>query len=220
MTMPPILNRILIAAILPLTLATAAPAEVPDTNSYWKNFAAAEKEAKHHLDDAMQSCRGKNDLEAQAILKEWQSSLQKDKYPGSDFNPCNGSGSLVADKTTVAAISGRAVKMIEKGTVQTEWDFRARTVKLWFGGDLISLSIGPISVSVLNASLAPHGAQKQFDRISEEQIISGLEAFWRSAHEHYPNHSMYEIALQVITGRNEGREMLYDFIRCGRSLCS
>jgi len=206
-------------ALLSAFLLKAACAEIPDTNSYWRNFAAAEKVAKRHLDGAMQSCRAKNDLEAQAILKEWQSSLQKDKYPGSDFNPCSGSGSLVADKITVAAQNGKATSLTEKGAVKTEWDFLARTVKLWFDGDLISLSIGPISVSVLSASFTSPDAQQQFAGISEERIISGLEAFWRSAHEHYPNHSMYDIALQVITGSKEGREMLLDFIRCGRSLC-
>ncbi len=119
----------------------------------------------------------------------------------------------------IVASDGRALKLSGKGVFQSEWDFQDHTVKFEYNGDLISLSISPISVSVLNASLGSHGARKQPVRLREKQIISGLESFWRSAHDRYPNHSMCDVALQVVTGKDEGREMLLDFIRCGKSIC-
>ena len=211
------------AALLLAASATTVAAQVPDTNSYWKNFTAIEKQAKRLLDGALQSCRGRSGAEAEAALKKWESSVQPEKYPGSEFNPCSGSGTLVTGKTTLVASNGIAIRLSESGPLQTEWDLRARTLKLWYGGDHISLSINPISVSILRTSLVFSNAQGQYlpatATISEGQIISGLEAFWRSAHDHYPNHSMYDVALQVITGKDEGREMLLDFIRCGKSLC-
>jgi hypothetical protein len=211
------------AAILVASLATNLAAEVPDTNSYWKNLAAIEKQAKQLLDGARQSCRGRSGAEAEAVLKEWKLSLQKFKYPGSEFDPCSGSGTLVVGSTVIAASNGRALKLTEKGDPQTEWDFRVRTVKLWHDGDLISLSISPISVSVLRASLGSFGAQPKSRLpaadISEALIIGGLETIWRAARDHYPTHSMYDVALQVITGKDEGREMLLDYISCGKSIC-
>ncbi|MBC7964136.1 MAG: hypothetical protein H7Y05_14480 [Steroidobacteraceae bacterium] len=211
-----------VAALLG-TLATTVAAQVPDTNSYWKNFTVIEKQAKRLLDGALQSCRGRSGAEAEAALREWKASLQPEKYPGSEFNPCSGSGTLVTGKTTLVASNGIAIRLSENGPLQTEWDLRARTVKLWYGGDHISFSINPISVSLLRASLVFSSTQGQYlpatATISEGQIISGLEAFWRSAHEHYPTHSMYDVALQVITGKDQGREMLLDFIRCGKSIC-
>lgn len=210
------------AAALVACLATAATAEVPDTNSYWKNLAAAEKLGKRYLDEARQNCRGRRGGEAEAALNEWKSSLQPAKYPGSDFNPCSGSGTLLASKISIIASNGRALKLTERGNLHTEWDFRKSTVKLWYGGDLIVLSIRPISASVQKASLASFGSQPKSappSEISEARIISGLEAIWNSARNLYPNHSLYDVAQQVITGKDEGREMLLDFIRCGKSIC-
>ena len=79
-----------------------------------------------------------------------------------------------------------------------------------------------ISASVLNATLASFGSQPQSAPpayISEAQVIKGLEAIWHSARDLYPNHSLYDVARQVITGKDEGRELLRDFIRCGKSIC-
>lgn len=210
-------------ATLVACLATVVSAGVPDTNSYWKNLAAAEKLAKRHLDSAMQSCRGRSGADSEAALKEWNDILQPGKYPGSEFNPCSGSGTLVIGRISIAASEGRAVKLSESASLKTEWNFRVRTINLWIGGDHISLSVSPISASVMKASLGSFTAQGKSGAsaaiISESRIISGLEAFWRSAHEHYPKHSLYDIALQVITGKDEGREMLLDFIHCGKSIC-
>lgn len=206
-----------------VSLTTIVSAEVPDSNSYWKNLSAAEKIAKRYLDGAMQSCRGQSGADADAALKEWTATVQPGKHPGSDFNPCSGSGTLIVGKFTIAASDGRATKLSENGSLQTEWNFRTRMVNLWIGGDHISLSVSPISASVLYVSLGSFGAQKKTaasaTNISEGLIISGLETFWRSAHDHYPKHSLYDVALQVITGKDEGREMLLDFIRCGKSIC-
>lgn len=210
-------------AILAACLVTRVNAEVPDTNSYWKNLSAAEKVAKRYLDDAMQSCRGLSGVEAEAALKNWNTVLQPTRYTGSEFNPCSGSGTLIFDRIRIAASDGRAIKLSENASLQTEWDFRARTINLWFGGDHISLSVSPISASVVKASLGSLTAQGKPGTsaaiISEERIVSGLEAFWRSAHVHYPKHSLFDISLQVIIGKDEGREMLNDFIRCGKSIC-
>lgn len=210
-------------ALITTISSTAASASVPDTNSYWKNFSSMEKLAKKHLDGAMQTCRGRSGADAEAILNVWNASTQAKSYPGSEFNPCNGSGTLVVGQTSVVASNGRAIKLSYRDHLHTEWDFRARTVKLWYSGDLISLSVSPISVSILNASLGSFGSHGQSGpattSINESQIISGLEAFWRSVHDHYPTHSMYDIAQQVITGKDEGREMLLDFIHCGKSIC-
>lgn len=211
------------AATLAIAPAVTVSAEVPDTNSYWNYLAAMEKVARRQLDGAMQLCRGRSGADAEAAIKEWTETVQPGKYPGSDFNPCSGSGTLVTGKFTVAAANGRAAKLTESGALHTEWNFAARTVSLWFGGDHISLAVSPIAVSVLKASLWSADVRPQAgapkDGISESMIASGLEAFWRSAREHYPNHSMYDVALQVITGKDEGREMLLDFIRCGKSIC-
>lgn len=212
-------------ALLATGLAASASAAVPDTNSYWKNLAAIEKQARQHLDGAMQACRGRSADQAASTLKEWEASQRSGKYSGSSFDPCSGSGTLVIGKTSIEASNGRASRLTESGDPQVEWDFRTRNVNLWCSGDMISLSINPISVSIQRASLvfseAPvrSGPAKPLAVIDENLIISGLEAFWRSAHEHYPNHSMYDVALQAITGKDEGREMLLDFIRCGKSLC-
>lgn len=210
-------------ATLVACLATVVSAEVPDTNSYWKNLSAAEKVAKRYLDGVMQSCRGRSGADAEAALKEWNAAVQPTKYPDSEFNPCSGTGTLVVGNTSIVAFNGRAIKLSEGGSLQTEWDLRAHTVRLWFGGDHISIAIAPISVSIQRASLGFFNARGQSGfsetSISESLIISGLEAFWRSAHDRYPNHSMYDVALQVITGKDEGQEMLLDFIRCGKSLC-
>lgn len=218
-----VLTAMAAGVILAACQVSGASAEVPDTNSYWKNMSAAEKVAKRYLDDAMQSCRGLSGVEAEAALKNWNIVLQPGKYSGSDFNPCSGSGTLVSDKIRIAASGGRAIKLYENSSLQTEWNFRSRTINLWYGGDHISLSVGPISTSVVKASLASLTAQEKSgtsaEIISEGRIVSGLEAFWRSAHDHYPKHSLFDIALQVITGKDEGREMLHDFIRCGKSIC-
>lgn len=210
------------AAALVACLASLATAEVPDTNSYWKNLAAAEKLAKQHLDQARRSCRGRSGNQAEMALEEWKSSLQTTHYPGSDFNPCSGSGTLLAGKISIIASNGRALKLTERGDLHTEWDFRNSTVKLWYCGDLIALSIRPISASVQKASLASFVSQPKSAPpadISEARIISGLEGIWNSARNLYPNHSLYDVAQQVITGKDEGREMLLDFIRCGKSIC-
>lgn len=210
------------AAALVALLAANAAAEVPDTNCYWKNLAVVEKQAKRHLDEAGQSCRGRSGIEAEKALIKWKSSLQSLKYPGSDFNPCSGTGTLLAGSISINASNGRPLKLTEKGDLHTEWDFRARTVKLWYGGDLIFLSIKPISASVMKASLASFGRQPESAPpadISEAQVIKGLEAIWHSARELYPKHSLYDVARQVITGKDEGRELLRDFIRCGKSIC-
>lgn len=211
------------AATLAISPAATVSAEVPDTNSYWNYLAAMEKAARRQLDGAMQVCRGRSGAEAETAIREWTETVQPGKYPGSDFNPCSGSGTLVTGRFTIAAANGRATKLAESGSLHTEWNFAARTVSLWFGGDQISLAVSPIAVSVLKASLWSADVRPQAgapkDVISESMIVSGLEAFWRSAREHYPNHSMYDVALQVITGRDEGREMLLDFIRCGKSIC-
>lgn len=205
-----------------ILLVTNASAGVPDTYTYWKNLSAMEKVAKQHLGVAQQVCR-RSGNEAEAALKEWKSSLQSGKYSGSDFNPCSGSGTLVADTLFITAVNGRALRLTEKGNLQTDWDFRAHTIRLWYGGDLISLSASPISASIVNASLTSFGTNGKsgpaLENFSEEQIIVGLETIWRSARAHYPNHSLYDVALQVITGKDEGREMLLDYIRCGKSIC-
>lgn len=210
-------------ALLVAALATIASAAVPDTNSYWKNLAAIEKQARQHLDGAMQACRSRSAEQAASILKEWETSQRSGKYSGSSFDPCSGSGNLVVGRTSITASNGRPLQLTENGDPQVEWDFRTRTVNLWCSGDLISLAVSPISVSVRRASLSSFGVQKKpgtsTENVGEELIIGGLEAFWRSAHDHYPNHSMYDVALQAITGKDEGREMLFDFIRCGKSLC-
>lgn len=207
------------AAVTLLLVSSIVFAEVPDTNSYWKILVKVQKQARQHLNDAMSSCSNLSASEAEVSLKEWESSVQAARFPGSKFNPCSGSGTLVDGNIIIVASEGRALKLSGKGAFQSEWDFQARTVKLGFNGDLISLSINPISVSVLNVSLGSYGARKQPDSLSEKQIITGLESFWRSAHDRYPNHSMYDVALQVITEKDEGREMLLDFIRCGKSIC-
>lgn len=203
--------------------ARGARAEVPDTNTYWKNLAGAEKNAKSYLDSAMQGCRSLNYAEAEAYLKGWTAAAVSGKHGSPDFNPCTGNGTLVTDKYSVEASSGRPIVLTEKGPVQSEWNFRTRTINLRYGGDLISISAGPISALVTKASLGSLSAQgnsgSAAGKIGEESIIGGIEKFWRSAHDYYPKHSLYDVALQVITGKDEGREMLLDFIRCGKSIC-
>lgn len=203
--------------------AREARAEVPDTNTYWKNLAAAEKSAKSHLDAAMQGCRSLNYAEAEEYLKGWTAAAVSGKHGSPDFNPCTGNGALVTDKYSMEASSGRPIVLTENGKLRTEWNFRTRAINLRYGDDLISLLTGPISASITKASFGSLGFQDSAgtaaEKISETAIISGIEKLWRSAHDYYPKHSLYDVALQVITGKDEGREMLLDFIRCGKSIC-